>query len=55
MLIDKGDTPKLYILAIRSGWFIQPNAWERSVRKIANSFPMSIAYLNFWIITRKQC
>ena len=31
ILIDKGDTPYLNNLAIRSGWFIESNALERSV------------------------
>ena len=28
MLKDKGGTPELYNLAIKSGWFIQSNAWK---------------------------
>ena len=44
-----------YILPVRSGWFIQSNALERSVRRIPNSFPLTIAFLNFSIITRRQC
>ena len=28
----------MYNLAIRSGWFVQSNAWERSVRRAPNFF-----------------
>ena len=58
MFIDKGKTPQLWNLAMRSGWVMQLNALERSVRRapnsFPNSFPLSIASLNFSIITKRQ-
>ena len=50
-----GDLELKRNLAIRNGWFIQSNALERSVRRAPNSLPLSIASLNFSIITRRQC
>ena len=53
-LVDEREILYEYRFAIKSLWSIQSSAFDKSVREAPNLSPLSIASLNFSIITRRH-